>query len=315
MRDLMLLYQRQKPAAKSPVLWVSVHAADVTGTPPFSIEAWLVPNPDVYDPQTGKGAIKLSSKVLEKHREKSQNTVLASEKGISEDKLNYDDIRLFIASYLEQVGYAHGIDQEDLTVELFLPLSLMNQPIERMGIPARLDDEPMGNGEDDCPHVMLRSGDRIEERPRKWSRWYKKWDQLVANLQTVTTTMLAKDRATLAKELAMDNIVGFSLKTSPSLAARGEVYKLIKSGAPLAIWVRDNPHAVPLAQQIEADLLGYPLHERAVRVMRLRRETEFLEEADCTSSPELGHHLVLLWENPQHVPPGSNVPLYNSQLA
>lgn len=135
MREAVLIHQVQAPEPKNPALWVSVCAADMTGTPPFSIEAWLVPNPEVYDPQTGKGALKLTSKVLKKRRGKPQGVVGVAAEDISEEALDYAQIPLLMPSYLDQVESKHGIDQEDLTIELFLPISLMNQPIERMGIP------------------------------------------------------------------------------------------------------------------------------------------------------------------------------------
>lgn len=79
-----------------------------------------------------------------------------------------------------QAGLRWGIKQEDLTIELFLPFSLMNQPIERMGILAGMDVEPLGIGEMECPHVLLRSRDRLEERSRVQSRWHKKCTTLIS---------------------------------------------------------------------------------------------------------------------------------------
>ena len=270
-----------------------------------------MPNPEVYDPQTGKGALKLSSKVLKTH----QGIAGAAAKDISEEALDYSQIPAFMASYLKQVEDGYSIDQEDLTIELFLPISLMNQPIERMGIPEWMDVEPLGIGEMECPHVLLRSRDRLGQNSKARSRWRKKWTYMSANLHTSATDLLTKDRATLVERLREENVIGFNLDASPSSVVGGELYMLVKAGAPCAIWLRDNPHAVSLAQQLEDDLLRHPLQEVSPRVMALRRQTTVLAEPDCSDSRELGHHLAFLWENPKHVPPLSNVPLSNSPLA
>ncbi|MGB3298679.1 MAG: trypsin-like peptidase domain-containing protein [Phormidesmis sp.] len=311
MREAVLAHQAQAPAQENPALWVSVCAADMTGTPPFSIEAWLVPNPEAYDPQTGKGALKLSSKILKQHRG-VEGTVVED---ISEESLDYAQIPLFMASYLDQVERGHDINQEDLTIELFLPISLMNQPIERMGIPDWMDVEPLGIGEMECPHVLLRSRDRLDQNSKAKSRWRKKWICMAANLHAPARDLLTKDRATLVEKLREENVIGFNLDASPSSAVGGELYKLVKAGAPFAIWLRDNPHAVFLAQQLEDDLLQRPLQEVSAGVMALRRETKVLTEADCSKSRELGYHLAFLWENPKHVPPLSGEPISNSPLA
>lgn len=98
------------------------------------------------------------------------------------------------------------------------------------------------------------------------------------------------------------------------MTIKGEFYQLIKAGAPIAIWVRDSPHADALAQQLEADLLQHPLEEMFERLLNLRRVTAVPDdEIDGFNSAELGHHLAVLWENPKHVPPGD--PFSNRQLA
>lgn len=178
-----------------------------------------------------------------------------------------------------------------------------------------MDVEPLGIGEMECPHVLLRSRDRLEQNSKAKSRWRKKWLCMTTNLHAPARNLLTKNRATLVEKLREENVIGFNLDASPSSAVGGELYKLVKAGAPFAIWLRDNPHAVSLAQQLEDDLLRRPLQEVSAGVMALRRETNVLAEADCPNSRELGHHLAFLWENPKHVPPLSDVPISNSPLA
>lgn len=308
MRDAALKHRQQTVEPANPTLLVSVHAADITGAPPFSVEAWLISNPATYDMKTGQGSRKLSSQGLEKHL----RVVGTPDISILEESIDYAELPLVIATYLEQACEV-GIDLEDLTVELFLPFSLMNQPVERMLISDGLSTVPLGIGEADCPQVLLRSRDRLEHK-RSRSRWHKKWKQAEASLQTPVVGLLAADRATLEMDLKEAHIIGFKLNASPALTIKGEFYQLIKAGAPAAIWVRDSPHADALAQQLEDNFLQYPLEEVFERLLNLRRETAVPDDkADCSNSAELGHHLAVLWENPKHVPPGD--PFSNRQLA
>ena len=159
MRDAALKHRQQSVEPANPTLLVSVHAADITGTPPFSVEALLIANPEAYDAKTGQGSKKLSLEGIEKHL----RVVKMPNVSVSEESIDYGDLPLVIATYLEQVC-EKGVDLEDLTVELFLPLSLMDKPIERMLISDGLSIVPLGIGEEDCPQVLLRLCDRLEHK-------------------------------------------------------------------------------------------------------------------------------------------------------
>lgn len=307
MRDAALRHRQQAVEPANPTLLVIVHAADITGAPPFSIEAWLIPNPEAYDLQTGRGAKKLSSQVLQRHL----RVVGTPDLSISEEALDYAELPLMMTTYLEQVC-DEGIDLEDLTVELFLPFSLMDEPVERMLISDGLSTVPLGIREKDCPQVLLRLSDRLGHK-RSRPRWQKKWKQAEANLKTPIMELLAADRETLETDLKETHIVGFKLNASPALTIQGEFYQLIKAGAPVAIWVRDRPYADDLFQQME-NMLQHPLEEMSKKLLDLRRATTLPDEADCSNSADLGHHLAVLWENPKHVPPNYSDPFSNRPL-
>lgn len=310
MRDVALAHNSQRVEPVNPKLWVSVHAADITGAPPFSIEAWLIPDPEGYDAKTGEGAVKLSSQVLPKHLSVMR---LPDDISISEEAIDYEHLPLMMATYLDQVVRGQGIEPEDLTLELFLPFSLLNEPVERMLVSDGLFIVPLGIGEEECPQVLLRSRDRLEKRSHK--KWHKKWMQAEASLQSTAATQLAANRTTLKQDLKEPHIIGFKLSGSPALTIGGELHQLTAAGAPLAIWIRDCPNADTLAQQLEDDFLHHPLQSVLEKVLALRRETECEAETICSNSVELGHHLVILWENPKHVPPNYNDPFSNMQLA
>ncbi|MEL7356937.1 MAG: trypsin-like peptidase domain-containing protein [Cyanobacteria bacterium J06560_6] len=301
MREVALKQQNQSVVPLNPLLLVSVSQKNMESTPTFSVQAWLIPNPNKYNPATGKGAETLSLKGYVDTDTDTQLSNLA-------EAFEYQQLPLLITAYLSQIcreGLVckEGIDLSELTIELFLPFSLMNQPSERLGLSRLGFIEPLGISDPDCPQVLLRSQDRLDQ-PMADSRWRKKWAQVETSRQEATTKVLASDRKTLKRDLKNERTLGMKLSASPMSTNSGEIARLVISGAPIAVWVRTHPSAEALFNRLEQDVLAHPLGDFPKRVLSLRRDTQELDnESDYVSSEELGHHLAVLWENPRHVPP------------
>ena len=301
MQEVALKQQSQSVVPLNPLLLVSVSQKSPESTSTFSVQAWLVPNPRKYDPLTGKGAEPLSLKGYVDTGTATQLSNLAEE-------FEYRQLPLLVTAYLSQICCGglvgqEGIDPSELTIELFLPFSLMNQPCERLDVIKLAFIEPLGISDPDCPQILLRSQDRLDQ-PMAYSRWKKKWLQVDAYEQEATTNLLVSNRKTLKRELKNERVLGVKLNASPMATNSGEIARLVISGAPIAVWVRTHPSAEALFDRLEQDVLAYPLKDFPKRVLSLRRDTQSLDdESDYMSSEELGHHLAVLWENPRHVPP------------
>jgi hypothetical protein len=301
MRVAALEKHSQAIAPLNPVLLLSVCQKGIEGTPTFSIQSWLLLNPGKYEPLTGKGAEPLSLKGYKNDSGISNLTSLT-------ENFEYAQLPLLIAAYFDQIcrrGFVcpEGIDPSELTVELFLPFSLMNHPIERLGLSKLGFVEPLGLDDPDCPQVLLRSQDRLDQS-MAYSLWKKKWAQVDNCQQEPTTKLLVSNRKTLKRDLKDERVLGIKLNTSPSTTDSGEIARLVISGAPVAVWVRNHPSAEALFQRLEQEVLAHPLKEFPAKVLSLRRDTQGLDsESDYATSGELGHHLAVLWENPKHVPP------------
>ena len=287
-----------------PCLLVRIQADKTTKAAPYQVSAWLVADSrrhhpatgEGYDPETGEGAEPLSFPGWQKYVDDPAAIDLSA--GIRDEHLP-----VLLAVYLEQVA-KRGILPQDLTVEFFLPLPLVNHAIEQCRIPIEFG-LPMPLGVDvDCAHVVVRSQERLEFA-RGLPLWEQKWNQLQAALnQAALDTFIDGDDmppSKLQKELRQ--ALGLRLtKKLPKAANLGEIGILLATGTPVAVWLRC--HAYGLADQLRDDILNDCVDKVPEKVCALRRDTSALDENDDpASSTELGHHLSFLWEDFHHRPP------------
>jgi len=295
------------------------------------VSAWLIRDFDGYDSMTGRGAEPV---VPQKRGNYADAENLNPEEGIPCNK-----IPVLLADYLDQVG-SLGIDLQHLTVELLLPLSLMNEPIEQRLIPAKFGpSQPLVK---DC-RVVVRSQERLEGY-RSLGRWQTKWKQLEKLLETNAGKVFVpgtENNKQLQKQLSSDDVLGLRLNRTPSTDTQGELGVLLSTGAPIALWVRKEDPAVNweelLGQQVFCCLepgspvgsgeqagVGCCLESRNLssvvdpgsccrsiklaglpqKVSSVRQNAPDLDEdSELEQSLELGHHLSFLWEDPKRVPP------------
>ncbi|MBT9313685.1 VMAP-C domain-containing protein [Leptothoe kymatousa] len=297
MRTAALERQNQEVVPASPVLLVSIHDREQNADlDAHLVDAWLIPDPAKYDPkvEAGETVQRLS---LEKSLVESLQT---------EQPDIYQVLPKIIEAYLNQIA-AKDIDTSDLTLEVLLPFALMNKPLERLGIPFLAFHEPLGIADDDCPQVLLRSQARVDQ-PRALLPWQKKWKEVKAHQATVAQTKFIEKDKKLKRSLKSEAVLGLKLSSSPDLSDAGDIALLVITGTPLALWVRDNDHAgCDWCKTLDTDLLSHQLCKVPEEVLNLRRETEELDDdTEYCKSAKLGHHLAVLWENPNHIPPSTD---------
>jgi hypothetical protein len=306
--DQLLTYvqQRQQKATLSsqtvpnPCLLISVQTDPGTQADLYRIYAWFIPDPSGYRYETGEGAEVLSPEAPENYLEEGESIDL--ERGI-----RYAHIPALVADYLDQLG-RRGVDQQALTVEFFLPLTLMGSAIERCEIPEQGgfgDPIPLGLKEN-CAQVLVRSQDRLT-LTRYRPRWQLKWSllkDLANNLAKDTFIDGDVHAAKLKDKLLPNEAFGLTLSRLPNTSKKGEIAHLLTTGTPAALWLRCPTVNPTLCQSLQVKLLAGCLEALPKTVLALRRQTPDLPDpAALEQSIELGHHLAFLWEDPRRIPP------------
>lgn len=296
MRTAALERQYQSVAPASPVLLVSIHDREQnTDLDSHLVDAWLIPDPTKYDPKVEAGdtvqRLSLPKLLMDSLQSSSKQPDL------------YQGLPKIIEAYLDQVA-AKYIDTSDLTVEILLPFALMNKPLERLGIPFMGFNEPLGIADGARPQVLLRSQERVAQ-PRALLPWQKKWEQVEAHQATVAHTKFTEKDKTLKRTLKTEAVLGLKLPSSPDLSNAGDIALLVLTGTPLALWVRTNDCTdCDWCKALDDSLLSHVLGRVPEEVLNLRRNTlELDDDTEYCKSAELGHHLAVLWENPNHIPP------------
>jgi vWA-MoxR associated protein C-terminal domain/vWA-MoxR associated protein middle region (VMAP-M) 1 len=318
--------------APRPYLIVSVEESERRDNP-YRVRASLIRDVIYYDPKLATGAEPLVFQADVDTYPDSQD--LSPEDGIPKDKLP-----VVMACYLDQVG-ERNIDIQQLTVEFWLPLSLVNEPIEQQPIPTQLGFDQFLAQE--CGQVMVRLQDRLKET-RMLGRWQTKWQRLhkvppeKAGVAFVPGTGNIKQ---IYRSLSPDHVLGLRLTRKPQTEKVGELGALIATGTPTALWVRQEGSIVDWESQFSQQIFGcmggetfvdlepsesrcclscpdsslappdsgcrsISLADLPQQVATVRRNAPDLDEdTPLEQSVELGHHLAFLWEDPNRVPPVS----------
>lgn len=209
-----------------------------------------------------------------------------------------------------------GVERNYLTgqfrLELLLPLSLMDQPIERWSLTHSPYGTTIPGGE--YP-VVVRCTERATRDYRKFcgTLWQTNWDNVQKHLtvpshsRMAVVSPLAKAEQLKAHYRA-NSIIGFKLNDVPQ---KKFFEALLGAAAPVAVWLRQSPHQAPdqatdddrsLLQWLE-DFLQCQVGQLPHEALRVRAEAIAYSETPEDSNFMIGHHLSLLWENPHLQPP------------
>ncbi|NET68741.1 MAG: hypothetical protein F6K63_31845 [Moorea sp. SIO1G6] len=188
----------------------------------------------------------------------------------------------------------------NLTIELFLPLALMNQAVDTWEI----DDEfgfptPIG-----CHYqVLVRSAERLlQTYSRHKGCWQQKWDFFQQLSQGSACNAFVsgdgQDLKVLFVQLSKNNIIGLKLVKAPLQVGKGSVFAVIlKAAIPVALWLRQNL-SNNCQKEVDGLLNCCCVHELP-EVVKNKRLDHFPTAPDT----HIGQHLSLLWEDPKRLPP------------
>ncbi|MFC9280183.1 hypothetical protein [Streptomyces collinus] len=206
------------------------------------------------------------------------------------------ELRRLVAQRLRQwLQEAQDTAQDDLSIEFWLPLPLVNEPVWDWCADATQMHHSARN-------VLVRSLDRLQI-PTIQSAWRARWE----NLMQTSDKPLTSDRvtpSTARTTAAQDSerprpAQDLVILDSPPNDGEGRLQFLdaLRNGAPAILWHRQD--CSPAFQSAALQLIGAgPLHELPQRISALRAGHRHSAVTDDAVSD-----ITLLWDDPTHTLP------------
>ncbi len=286
--------RQQSSKARSAVL-VVLKPASQQAAGRFFLQVFSVIDCDAYD-----------------HKEESDNLMLnvaasdvecidESQAALAPAERHYplDAIPQLLAQCLE------AVDQElaNPCVEIFLPLEQLETPVDIWELRDELldDTEYLGNQY----QVVLRSYDRFEKKI-KYQEWMNRWEDLDRSSSSKANDRFCpSDGANLGQlkvEMTKPDYVGLCLSKPPK--GKQTFAPVLRNGIPAAVWIRQDLCHCDCADELET-LLSCILQDvpQAVREQWQAAYASGVDHQAPLEQTQLGHHLALLWDNPNLLPP------------
>jgi hypothetical protein len=191
----------------------------------------------------------------------------------------------------------------DLTIEVFLPSSLMYMDIDRWKIADSIaDDVTLGIR---YP-IRLRSLERLNSNYLDiyHSGWQKCWDNVRVVLENEPIQDIfehLEDVESFNWKLLKINLkekIGLKVTCTHSKSMSTDLFKaILQSTIPVAIWIRNDIPDLDRVTAINKILTFKPLAHLCESVRQTR------ELADAQDAEHIGLHLAVLWENPYRLTP------------
>ena len=212
--------------------------------------------------------------------------------------ITFDSIPELLKIFLQDIGANLS---KNFTIEIFLPLDLLNEAVDTWEIDDELTGFSVSLGTEH--KLVVRSYERLLHTYRYKGLWQEKWELLQQQAQaqvSMCSAFVSSDCDNLRQlfvELNKQNAIGLKLAKVPVQKGKGSVFALIlKTAIPVAIWLRENS-SLNCHEQIDG-LLNCCIHKLPERVQAKR-----LDAFEKPSDSDVGHHLSLLWEDPYRLPP------------
>jgi hypothetical protein len=233
----------------------------------------------------------------------------------------YEKVTLATLPALVQACLSEVLDKspQQLMLHLILPLVWLNQPCDRWpltdffpnsGVLALLDDD-IRIGERFC--CVVRISERLSPDILKMFRepWQDKW-QLLESLKSsdIYTAFVSGDGLTpgpeLRAQLSSTTSVGLKLSTVYEESQYPKLFAtLIATGTPAALWLRSDQFADTVSAKTDLDrLLNCRISTLPEAVKQCRSAALAVAE-----DAHIGHHLSFLLDDPNLVPPSTQLSL------
>lgn len=253
----------------------------------MSISGYEIPDFGIYNPLQGKGFQVLDSVI------KDSKTFTFQELSTA--------LPVLMQGYLDQCT-------TEPTIELFLPLSLLNSPINTWFYKEYNCEIPIH-----CEQkIIIRSSERLR-RYRHNRTWKKKWRYIQENIKiTYPASGIFEDGDCdidkLLYRLGEPKTVALKSVKAPKQNCKNDFFRaVLRTGTPVALWMRSNLGDHNTILKYQETQINYLLNNCDCiskvpdAVYENRRET--LLPDNQGEDTHIGHHLALLWENPYRLPP------------
>jgi vWA-MoxR associated protein C-terminal domain/vWA-MoxR associated protein middle region (VMAP-M) 1/Trypsin-like peptidase domain len=250
----------------------------------YTVKAWFIPDEQVYKRQSGTGAIRLT---------------IPGEIAEAEKTFTCAELRSLLPALLDESGKQYLL--QNLTIELFLPAELLNEPVDLWVMD---DDSDLPETIGCLHHLVIRSSERLH--PTYLSRyggfWKNKWNEMPRPGETLATDrLILGDNANpnaISQQLKQPNTIGLKFVQEPLRVGKNSTFAALQAAAaPVAIWLRQPLPDINQSTTID-DLLNCCPHGLS-EVVKQQRQLAFSEDPDS----HMGHHLALLWEDFDRLPP------------
>ncbi|OUC12063.1 MAG: hypothetical protein B0A82_24515 [Alkalinema sp. CACIAM 70d] len=195
-----------------------------------------------------------------------------------------------------------SVDLSHTLIEFCVPLDLLDEPIDRwevedeFGISLPLEAEY---------RVVLRSLERTMCYAKR-DDWLQYWQNKDLQANDQASEVLVEGCLDVKALFASLNIcqpkaampLGFRLSDCPDRVGKGSVFALLlRTGHPIAVWLRESIPEVDCRQELEA-ILRTPVKTLPLAIQQAR-SAALKGGGNCS----IGRHIGILWENPHLLPP------------
>ncbi|NEO70411.1 effector-associated domain EAD1-containing protein [Moorena sp. SIO3H5] len=255
--------------------------------PSYLVSAWFIPDINNYN------------YLLNHENCKFLQTPPAD--GESEQDIFYiEDLPKLIDFFLDQlIHYSREYYRQPILV-FFLPYQLLlNYEIEKFEIQDD-DNLPIPIGSEYC--VIFRSVKRLKNY-RHQSQWLRKWKHIQNSNKTICLNNFAfsnfEDWQELYAYVKQNDAIGLKLHQPPC----DQILKVIdRTAIPVTLWLRQNNFTTINCQQALEQLLNCQINQLPEKV----KEQRLQAFPKGNKQEHIGHHLALLWEDPDLLPPQIN---------
>ncbi len=255
----------------------------------YFVKAWFVADERKYQSKNGIGAERLAT---------SENNDFVD----TEEVFTITEIKKLIPAFIynsKRQGLSQNIHLTNLTIELFLPDELLNESIDRWS----MDDGDSVFSLGSKYQIILRSVQRLQQKQFVLNSgfWQQKWHNMPEpGVRQSSDLLVAGDNMSyecLFQQLEPAHIMGLTFVENPLQVGKNSPIAALRSaGAPIAMWLREP---LPNVDQTTIDsLLECCLHDLPSVVKQQR-----LAASSQAPGSHIGHHLALLWDSFDRLPP------------
>lgn len=269
--------QSQPPSIS--YVWVIIQPSK-TDPSHYLVTGYILPNDHAYDRKTGFSRL-----------------------GDGKESYLWEEIPEVVAGFLQQCCVCDGL-QDRIRVEVFAPMSHWDRVMEaswcdadEFGIPCRIDQQCL---------AVVRASERLHNYGHLRMRWEKKWSQMDGDRVPANGVVDGgQPVGELLYQLDPDQAIALALFNNQVTDKKLMFGALLKTATPIALWMRRDLATAGLGlryqqEQLE-EILRQPVQAWPYQVHEKRRET--LRPENQSEDDHVGHHLVLLWDNPNFLPP------------